>query len=338
MQTIAKTQNIAGKDFLNKALSFDFDLGMTFALVLMEGEESRMDIFKTIEAGGHMAQRVTVAIVGAADRSVLSVVKMATDKNYCSFLLFDDENDIARLAGKVNLDLNRSDITMIHSTLKPEEDAIAAIRQDRAQLLMKGKIPTKTLLKAVLNKETGLRASHVLSHVALFEIPDFDRPLLLTDAAMNIKPTLEQKVSIINNAVKVAQGVGIKQPKVAVLAAVEVVNETMPSTLDAAVLTQMSHRHQITNCLIDGPLALDVAISEKAVQQKNIQSQVAGVADILLVPDLEVGNALYKSFVYLAQARVASVISGAQVPIVLTSRADSPENKLSSLQLAMAAL
>lgn len=309
---------------------------MTFALVFMEGEESRMDIFQTIESS--VTKRVTVAIVCAADQNILLTVKMALDQNLCSFLLFGDKSDITRLAGEVNLDLNQSQVVIVQSTLEPEQDAITAIHQDQAQLLMKGNISTKALLKAVLNNETGLRTSHVLSHVALFEIPAISRPLLLTDAAMNIKPTLQQKVNIINNVVKVAHAMGIKQPKVAILAAVEVINEAMPSTLDAAILTQMSHRGQITNCLIDGPLALDVAISKKAAQQKNIRSQVAGEADVLLVPELEVGNALYKSFVYLANARVASVISGAQVPIVLTSRADSSENKLSSLLLALAAL
>lgn len=311
---------------------------MTFALVFMEGEESRMDIFQTIESS--VTKRVTVAIVCAADQNILLTVKMALDQNICSFLLFGDKSDITRLAGEVNLDLNQSQVVIVQSTLEPEQDAITAIHQDQAQLLMKGNISTKALLKAVLNNETGLRTSHshVLSHVALFEIPAISRPLLLTDAAMNIKPTLQQKVNIINNVVKVAHAMGIKQPKVAILAAVEVINEAMPSTLDAAILTQMSHRGQITNCLIDGPLALDVAISKKAAQQKNIRSQVAGEADVLLVPELEVGNALYKSFVYLANARVASVISGAQVPIVLTSRADSSENKLSSLLLALAAL
>jgi phosphate butyryltransferase len=200
---------------------------------------------------------------------------------------------------------------------------------------MKGNVPTAVLLKAVLNKEFGLRTGHVLSHVAAFEIPDYNRLIFVTDAAMNIAPDLNQKVQIVKNAVNVARSLGIECPKVAPLAAVEVVNPDMQATLDAAVLTQMNARGQIQNCQIDGPLALDNAVSAFAAEHKGIVSEVAGQADILLVPTIEVGNVLYKSLIYFAKAKVGAVIAGAKAPIVLTSRADSAESKLYSLAVAV---
>jgi phosphate butyryltransferase len=222
-----------------------------------------------------------------------------------------------------------------HPKEKAAAEAVKAVNQNDAQVVMKGNIDTKTLLKAVLDKQFGLRASGVLSHVSLFEIPGREQLIFLTDAGMNIAPTLEEKVHIINNAVEVARKIGITQPKVAPLAAVEVVNPAMPATQDAAILSQMNKRGQIKNCLIDGPLAFDNAVSMKAAEQKQIQSEVAGRADILMVPTIEVANALYKSFIYFAQAKVAAVISGAKAPIVLTSRSDSAESKVYSLALAL---
>lgn len=216
-------------------------------------------------------------------------------------------------------------------------EAVKSIRNGRAHILMKGNIPTKTLLQSVLNKEYGLRTSTVLSHVAVFEIPTQDRLILLTDAAMNIEPDLKQKSGIIQNAVQVAHQLNIEHPKAAALAPVEVVNEAIPSTIDAALLTQMATRNQIKGCEVEGPLAFDAAVSKVAARHKGLNSNVAGEADILLVPTLEVGNALYKSFVYFANAKVASIISGAKVPIVLTSRSDSSESKMYSLLLALTA-
>jgi phosphate butyryltransferase len=215
------------------------------------------------------------------------------------------------------------------------ELAVKAVRSKEAGVLMKGNIPTAMILKAVLNKEFGLRAGKVLSHVAAFEIPRFDRLIFVTDAAMNISPTLDDKAQIINNAVSVARALGMEVPKVAPLAAVETVNPVMQATLDAAALTQMNNRGQIRDCVIDGPLALDNAVSATAAEHKGITGDVAGEADILLVPNIEAGNILYKSLVYFAGAKVGAVIAGAAAPIVLTSRADSAESKLYSLALAL---
>ncbi|SDQ51918.1 phosphate butyryltransferase [Virgibacillus salinus] len=276
-----------------------------------------------------------VSIANAADEEVLLAVKKAVDQSLCSFLLFGIKEEIQKMARTVELDLMKEQITIIHVDSNPSGAAVKAVHDRKADILMKGNVSTKELLKAVLNKESGLRTGGVLSHVALFEIPNQDRLVFLTDAAMNLTPTLQEKEQIINNVVQVAQGVNISNPKVAVLAAVEVVNPAMQATIDAALLTQMQKRNQIKGCTIDGPLAFDNAVSRKAANHKNIHSEVAGNADILMVPTIEVGNSLYKSFMYFADAKVAAVISGAKAPIVLTSRTDSSDSKLYSLSLAL---
>ncbi|MFC4558757.1 phosphate butyryltransferase [Virgibacillus kekensis] len=280
-------------------------------------------------------QKKTVAVAAAADREVLIAVKKAAELNLCSFLLFGNEAEIHKQAGSVGLYLNSDQINVVDAGGDPAGSAVRTVNDKSADILMKGNVPTKTLLAAVLNKEWGLRSGSVLSHVALFEIPAYERVIFLTDAAMNISPGLKEKTEIIKNAVKVAHGIGLGEPKAAVLAAVEVVNESMQATTDAALLTQMQKRGQIGGCIVDGPLAFDNAVSLKAAGQKNITSDVAGMADILVVPNIETGNALYKSFMYFANAKVASVLSGAKAPIVLTSRADSSESKLYSLSLAL---
>ncbi|MFD2925910.1 phosphate butyryltransferase [Halobacillus naozhouensis] len=277
-----------------------------------------------------------VAVAQAADREVLRAVKHALQLNIGHFLLVGDQPEIENLAEQVELDLTQPGIRVKHAKAGvAAEEAVKAVRNREAHVVMKGQIDTKQVLKAVLNKQFGLRTSRVLSHVALFEVPNQERLIFLTDAAMNIAPTIEEKVHIINNAVEVAVKSGWTLPKVASLAAVEVVNPTMPATQDAAVLTQMNRRGQIKNCIVDGPLAFDNAVDRQAAEQKGITSEVAGEADILVVPTIEVANALYKSFMYYAGAKVAAVISGAKAPIVLTSRADSAQSKVYSLALAL---
>ena len=196
---------------------------------------------------------------------------------------------------------------------------------------------TSIILRAVLNSEYGLRTGKILSHVAAFEVPGYNRLLFITDAAMNIAPDLEAKAQIIRNATAAAHACGVQKPLVAPLAAVETINPAMVSTTDAASLFMMNKRGQITGCLVDGPLALDNAVSIQAAEQKGIKGDAAGKADILLVPDIESGNILYKSLVYFANAKVGSIIQGAKAPIVLTSRADSAETKVYSLALAILA-
>lgn len=293
---------------------------------------------RTLEELKELAKKETaqiVSVANAADEEVLKAVKDAIKENLCSFILFGKENKIYKLSEEIDLDLSTSKISIVSEEKDPAGAAVQAIHQKKADILMKGNVSTKSLLKAVLNKEYGLRSGKILSHVALFEIPNQDRLLFLTDSGMNIMPTLMEKVEIINNAVQIAHGIGIDRPKVAALAAVEVVNPAMQATLDAAMLTQMQKRNQIRDCIVDGPLAFDNAVSIQAAEHKNIESDVAGMTDIIAVPTIEVGNALYKSFMFFADAKVAAVVSGASAPIVLTSRADSAASKLYSLSLAL---
>lgn len=280
----------------------------------------------------------TVAVAAAEDYEVIEAVAEALKRNLAKFLLFGDKEKIARILEEKHGELViNENLQIIHTYTKAAaaEQAVKAVKMNEANVLMKGNIPTATILKAVLNKEYSLRTGSVLSHVAVFEIPGFDRFTIVTDAAMNIAPDLDQKVQITKNAVGIARSIGIEMPLVAPIAAVEVVNPAMQATLDAAALSMMNRRGQLTDCIVDGPLALDNAVSLDAAEHKGIKSEVAGQADILLVPTIEVGNALYKSLIYFAKAKVGAVIAGAKVPIVLTSRADSAECKLYSLALAI---
>ena len=226
--------------------------------------------------------------------------------------------------------------------LKNEKDiikkSIELIVNGDADILMKGNVTTATLLKGVLNKDYGVKHKSFLSHFALFELPRYHKLLAITDVALNILPTLEHKVHIVNNAVKFIRKIGVDEPRVAALSAIEMVNEKMPSTLDAALLSIMQRRGQIKNCLVDGPLAFDNAISKESKKQKKLGGDVAANADILLVPNVESGNILYKSLVAFADAKVAGIVIGADFPIVLTSRADSEDTKLNSILLAAASV
>ncbi|CRK84055.1 phosphate butyryltransferase [Neobacillus massiliamazoniensis] len=281
---------------------------------------------------------VTVAVAAAEDTDVIEAVLDAIDRNLANFLLFGDKEKIQAIIDEKNREMaSNKQLKIVHADSKTSaaELAVQAVSSKEATVLMKGNIQTNIILKAVLNKEYGLRTGNVLSHVAVFEIPGINRYTIVTDAAMNIDPNLEQKAQIIKNAVSIAHSIGIENPKVAPLAAVEVVNPAMQATIDAAALTMMNRRGQISGCIVDGPLGLDNAVSSLAAEHKGIRSEVAGKADILLVPAIEVGNVLYKSLIYFANAKVGAVIAGAAAPIVLTSRADSAESKLYSLALAI---
>jgi phosphate butyryltransferase len=280
--------------------------------------------------------RKTVAVAAAEDHEVIEAVAEAVHMGLANFLLYGNAELIAKMLKEHEMEQHEAvDIISASSTTEAAELAVKAVSSGKADVLMKGNIATASILKAVLNKEYGLRKGGVLSHVAVFEVPNYDRFIIVTDAAMNIAPDLEQKAAILQNAVETARSIGIEKPKVAPIAAVEVVNPAMQATVDAALLTQMNRRGQIKNCIVDGPLALDNAVSKIAAEHKGIESDVAGVADILLVPTIEVGNALYKSLVYFANAKVGAIISGAKAPVVLTSRADSAETKVYSLALAV---
>ncbi|HDR7780518.1 MULTISPECIES: phosphate butyryltransferase [Bacillus cereus group] len=278
----------------------------------------------------------TVAVAVAEDHEVVEAVAKAIKLQLAQFRLYGNQEKIMGMLQEHGLQTSEHiEVIAAASSAEAAELSVKAVRNGEADVLMKGNIPTANILKAVLNKEWGLRKGSVLSHVAAFEVPNYDRLIFVTDAAMNIAPDVTQKAAIIQNTVEVAQAIGIDLPKVAPIAAVEVVNPAMQATIDAAMLTQMNRRGQIKNCVVDGPLALDNAVSQIAAEHKGIVSDVAGKADILLVPTIEAGNVLYKSLVYFADAKVGAMIAGAKAPIVLTSRADSAETKVYSLALAV---
>ncbi|MCU5328117.1 MULTISPECIES: phosphate butyryltransferase [Bacillus] len=278
----------------------------------------------------------TVAVAVAEDHEVIEAVAKAIKLQLAQFRLYGNQEKIMGMLQEHGLQTSEYiEVIAAASSAEAAELSVKAVRNGEADVLMKGNIPTANILKAVLNKEWGLRKGSALSHVAAFEVPNYDRLIFVTDAAMNIAPDVTQKAAIIQNTVEVAQAIGIDLPKVAPIAAVEVVNPAMQATIDAAMLTQMNRRGQIKNCVVDGPLALDNAVSQIAAEHKGIVSDVAGKADILLVPTIEAGNVLYKSLVYFADAKVGAMIAGAKAPIVLTSRADSAETKVYSLALAV---
>lgn len=280
----------------------------------------------------------TVAVAAAEDAEVIAAVMEALDRNLANFILFGDKEKIKTIIEAIqHVNKSNKKLMVVHadSNAMAAELAVKAVSNKDASVLMKGNISTSVILKAVLNKEYGLRTGTILSHVAVFEIPDYNRFTLVTDAAINIAPDLQQKAQIIKNSASLARAIGIENPKVAPIAAVEVVNPAMQATIDAAALTVMNQRGQISGCIVDGPLGLDNAVSVLAAEHKGIHSEVAGRADILLVPTIEVGNVLYKSLIYFAKAKVGAVILGAKAPIVLTSRADTAESKLYSLALAL---
>ncbi|WP_379970227.1 phosphate butyryltransferase [Ectobacillus sp. sgz5001026] len=278
----------------------------------------------------------TVAVAAADDEEVMEAIAAAVAAEIANFYLYGNAETISNMMNKYHL--NASDQIQVYDATSVEAArlAVQAVSSGMADIVMKGNISTATILKAVLHKEYGLRTGNVLSHVAVFEVPNYDQFITVTDAAMNIAPDLDGKTAILKNAVAVVRALGIEKPKVAPLAAVELVNPAMQATIDAALLTQMNRRGQIKDCVVDGPLALDNAISKIAAAHKGIVSDVAGEADILLVPNIETGNILYKSLVFFANSKVGAIIAGAKAPIVLTSRADSAESKLYSLALAVA--
>jgi len=277
-----------------------------------------------------------IAVSAAADEHVLKALKLAVEKGIVKPILVGDKTEIINISKSIGFDLSDIDIKDVKDPISASVEAVSLIRNGKADILMKGLVATGPLLKAVLNKEKGIRKEGTLSHVAFFESPYYHKLLCVTDAAMNVAPDLMEKKAIIENAVEAYHKLGIERPKVAVVGAVELVNPKMEATVDAAILAQMNKRNQIQGCDIDGPLALDNIVSKEAAEHKNIESDVAGDADIILTPDINVGNVFYKSLNFLGGAVSAAVIMGAWVPIVLTSRSDSEQSKLMSIALAAA--
>ncbi|ACB85256.1 phosphate butyryltransferase [Natranaerobius thermophilus] len=284
------------------------------------------------KAKEYTTQKVSVA--AAEDKEVLIALKEAAENEICEPILVGDEKKIKEIADELNFDVSSYKIINESEPAKASQMAVKLVNQGEADTVMKGHVQTRDLLKAVLDKENGLRTGNILSHIAILDVPEYDKLLFLTDAAMNIAPDLDQKVNIVQNSVDIANDMNIEKPKVAPLAAVEVVNPDMEATKEAALLSKMADRGQIKNAHVDGPLALDNAISKEAAAQKKIDSPVAGDADILLVPDIEAGNILYKSLTHLAKGQIAGIIAGAKTPVILTSRADPHEAKVYSIAAA----
>lgn len=277
-----------------------------------------------------------LVLAAAQDHNSLSSALMAARDGFIEPILVGDREAIQKIAAQNNMDIAGLRVVHEPDTEMAVEIAVRMVRSNQADILMKGKVGTSSLLKGVLNKEWGLRSGTLLSHFAIFEVAAYHKLIAVTDVAMNIAPNLQDKIAIVNNSVACLNRLGVEMPKVAVLGAVEMVSENMQATLDAALLSKMNQRDQIRNCIIDGPLAFDNAISLESAVHKGIRSDVAGDTDLLIMPDIEVGNVLYKSLVFFAHAGVAAVILGATAPIVLTSRSDSDQAKYFSILLAAA--
>jgi len=278
--------------------------------------------------------RRRVAVAAAEDAEVIAALYAAQSAGIAEAILVGDADKIRSLAAEAHIVLDNMEIMDVPDKMLAARAAVSLVRDGRAQMLMKGLIGTADILRAVLDKEKGLRSGRALSHVAIIEVPTYHKLLFMSDGGQNIAPDLLQKAEILQNAVDIARALGVDRPKVAALAAVEVVNPKMQATVDAYELQLMAERGELSNCIVHGPLALDGAISAEAALHKGIKSQVSGDVDVLLVPNIEVGNVLYKTLVYLSRARVAGLIAGAAAPIVLTSRSDSPESKLLSIACA----
>ncbi|WP_312667265.1 phosphate butyryltransferase [Tissierella praeacuta] len=276
-----------------------------------------------------------VAVAVAQDKDVLSAIKNATVSKIAEPILVGDKERILEIAKEIQFDLSGIEIINEKDGALACRIATEMVSSGKADVLMKGLIDTSVIMKQVLDSEIGLRTGKVISHVAVFDVSTYHKVFIVTDAAMNIAPNIYQKKEIIENAVELAKSLDIEKPKVAVLASKEKVSPKMEATIHAKELADMNKNGEITGCLVDGPFALDNAISKESAKLKGINSEVAGDADILLVPHIDAGNVLYKCLSFLANAKSAGLIVGTKSPIVLTSRADNEESKLNSIALAV---
>lgn len=278
-----------------------------------------------------------IAVAAAEGEEVLTAVADAVKLGIVEPILVGDEAKIKAIIEEKQFDLGNYEIVHRDDHTQAAKTAVELIRNNEAQVLMKGVLVSNILMHEILNRETGIRASDVLNHVSLIDSPNMDRLIYLSDGGMVPVPDFKQKIDIINNTVKIARNMGVEMPKVAVLAALELVNPKMPATTDAANLAIMSQRGQFKNCIVDGPFQLDNAISEVAVEEKGLKSPVgvAGHADILIVPNLEAGNILLKGLRYMGGCGIAGMMAGAMAPVVMSSRADSALNKLRSIACAI---
>lgn len=277
----------------------------------------------------------TVAVAVAQDKPVLEAVKAAKERNIADAILVGDAEQIKKIADEIGMNLAEYEIINEPDIQAAALTAVGLVHDKKADMYMKGIIDTKSFLKSILDKERGLRTGRPLSHVAVFEIKGIDHLLFLSDVAFIPYPTLEDKANIINNTVDVCHACGIPNPKVAPLAAVEVVNPKMPCTVEAAELTKMNEEGQITGCIVDGPLSLDLAIDPEAALHKGATGRkIVGDADLLLFPDIHAGNITYKCIVHTTEFKNGCILTGTSAPAILTSRSDSCETKVNSIALA----
>lgn len=277
---------------------------------------------------------VATAVAYPCEATALSGAVEAARKRLINPILVGPADRIVATAISSGIDLGNLEIVDVPDSSAAAAKAVALIKEGRAEVLMKGSLHTDELLGAVVAREGGLRTGRRISHVFIMDVPTYHKVLIVTDAAINIAPTLEDKVDICQNAIDLGISLGLEKPKLAILCAVETVNSKMPSTLDAAALCKMAERGQIKGGILDGPLAFDNAISKQAAETKGIRSEVAGDPDILLAPDLEAGNILAKQLSFLANADSAGMVLGARVPVILTSRADSVRSRIASCAVA----
>ncbi len=282
--------------------------------------------------------RKTIAVAMAESEDVLSGIAFAHAEGLADAVLVGNKKKIVEIAAKASIDISNFDIINTDSEMQSVIRSIQLVRERLADTLMKGTCSTATLLKGILDKEHGIRSGKLLSHVSVFDLELYHKLLFMSDGGMNISPNTDDKIAIVMNAVNTVKTFGIRKPKVAMITAIEKVNyQAMPCTVDAALIAKMADRGQIQNCIIDGPLALDNAISKKACEIKGIKSPIGGEADILIMPDIESGNVFYKSVNFFAKCKVAGMVVGAQAPVIVTSRADSKETKFYSIALAIQA-
>ncbi|MCS7229054.1 MAG: bifunctional enoyl-CoA hydratase/phosphate acetyltransferase [Candidatus Kryptonium sp.] len=280
----------------------------------------------------------TIAVISAHQETALSAAIEARKQKIANSILIGDSQKISEMLKELGEDPTNFEIIEEKDPAKAVLIGTSLVRDGKAQIILKGKVDTTTLMKGVLNKEAGLRTGKLLSDVFVFEYPekkDESKFILMSDGGVVLNPTLEQKIEIIKNAVEVAHKLGFENPKVAVLSATELVIEELTSTTDAVKLKQLNIEGKITGCVVDGPLALDLAISEESALEKGIKSEVAGKADILIVPNIESGNILGKSLTYFAHYKIGHVIAGAKAPVLIPSRSDKMEAKLNSIALGV---
>ncbi len=276
-----------------------------------------------------------LAVAVAQDDAVLEAVQAAKERDIADAILVGDEDKIREIAASINMDLSGFEIIDVKDATEAAHTAVKLVHDGKADMYMKGLIDTKGFLKSVLDKEVGLRTGKPLSHVALFEIEGYEKMFFLSDVAFIPYPSLEDKVGIINNTVEVAHACGIECPKVAPIAAVEVVNPKMPVTVEAAELTKMNEEGKITGCIVDGPLSMDLAIDPEAAKHKGATGRkIVGDADVILFPDIHAGNITYKTLVHTAKVKNGCILTGTKAPVILTSRSDTFETKVNSIALA----